>query len=299
MAQGDIITPEVVKIIAEVWHEHALNGWAAKEIQSEVAKRVQDKWPGKHKQDWPGLRAVQARLVTIQDEYNSKDFQDLEGPWHLGTLKDNPIPIEAIPNILQVQELRNLLTRGHSVTVRQALWISRLYSVIRDIDLLGRISWEYALQEKTCELANTKFNSSEYDKLLLKPKELLKQFKSNTPVDYSTYKKAFEQVTLGVKYMGPSLPVDHLMIRDNKVYATFLINGTPKQIEMPYSDPKALLEAVKKQKVVKSIKKLKNGITVILFKESIDLAFENKEFNEYSHNLIAGVKNERPHSTTE
>ena len=259
--------------------------WQEKHIRGEVAMRL------------PGESAIQ-KYKQEAELRNSPS--PLDQPWHLGTLGKYPLPPEAIPYIIAIQEANKAFTSTRVISIRQAIWISRLHPLVKELDLLSRIAWQYAFYERVSEIAGTgDFITSEYDKLLSKPKELLKRFENSTPsADYSNFKKAFEQVTLGVEYMGPGLPVDHLVIRDNKVYATFMIQGKPKQLEMPYLEPNVLLEAAKKQKVVKSIKKLKNEVTVIRFNQIISLIFENREYNEYLHNLIAGVKNERSHNTT-
>ena len=188
MAQGDIITTEVEEIIAKVWEEHALNGWTSKEIQSEVANRVQEKWPGRYKQDWPGLRAVQARLPGIKDKFNSKEFQDLEAPWHLGALENYPLPSEAIPFILMVQSYAKnypdpvLKTSLDPVSIRQAKWIARLYPIVGDLvkkkkpkDNIPRAAaflyhWSkvYTKHEVVCDLARISFDTYELDQGLRK-----------------------------------------------------------------------------------------------------------------------------------
>ncbi|GAG13477.1 unnamed protein product, partial [marine sediment metagenome] len=221
------------------------------------------------------------------------NISELDKPWHLGLMAERDeqghikylLPPEAIPSILAALESREMFTRHREVTIRQVLWISRLHNVVKHKDDLWEIAWHYAFNERISEVSRTDFNTSEYDRRLSNPKELLEYFRSRIPQsDYLTYKKAFKQVTLGIEY-EPGLPVDHLVIRDNKVYAPLLIQETPKHLEMPYS-AEALLEWVKKEKSVKSIKKLKNGVTVIRFKKTISLGFENKEYNEHLHNLI-------------
>jgi len=223
----------------------------------------------------------------------------LDKPWHMGTLEEHPLPSAAISSIVAALEARKMLTRHRNLTIRHAIWISRLYTVIKQKDDLWEIAWHYAFNERISEISHTKFDTSEYDLLLAKPKELMEYFgHSRRGISYDNYKTAFEQTTNGINYVGPSMPVDYLVIRDNKVYANFMIQGKPTQLEMPYPDPHTLVEEVKKQKVVKSIKKLKNGETVIRFKETISLGFENKEYNAYLHNLIMGVRNERSHTQT-
>ena len=180
MARGDIITPDVKKIISEVWHSHLKNGWADKEIQAEVAKRVQKEWPGKYKPDWPGLRAVQNKLVKIKEEY--KNYQEYDNPWHLGLVAESKYNIspEAVPHILLVQDWAETkpdeFNQPHKpLTIGQAIWISRLHALI-DINHLkpkhrpsaAYFLWgwatAYATREVICHISNVDFDSTELDK---------------------------------------------------------------------------------------------------------------------------------------
>ncbi|MFC1965218.1 hypothetical protein ACFLWG_04390, partial [Chloroflexota bacterium] len=217
----------------------------------------------------------------------NQETSPLDKSWHMGTLKDYPLPTEALPVILDTMESQMMLTRSREVTIRHAIWISRLQHVVKDKDELCEIAWHYAFNERISEIAHPEkqFDTSQYDRRLPNPKELLEYFRSRIPQsDYQTYGKAFEQVTLGIEY-EPGLLVDHLVIRNNKVYAPLLIQEKSINLEMPYS-AEELLEAVKKEKSVKSVKKLKNGVTVIRFKEPISLGFENKGYNERLHNFM-------------
>jgi len=151
VAHGSIITLEVERIIGDVWLEHAVDGWTAKEVQNEVAKRVQEKeeWRGKYKKGWPGLRAVQSKLTEIKEKYHSEEFQKLEKPWRLDLTKD--LPADAIAAIfeakrelkkpktmkemIQIEEWNEKVTKGklkkttYPLKVREALWVTRLYKI--------------------------------------------------------------------------------------------------------------------------------------------------------------------------
>lgn len=189
MAQGDIITPEVEQIITEIWQEHVNKGWTAKEIQSEVAKRIQLKWPSRYKLDWPGLRAVQDRLAKIKDNFESEEFQKLEASWHLYLMRmpEYQIPPEVVPDILAVQEWCVKehpdvpLFKSEPLTIRQALWIARLYGITRllhagkakgknkSLDItkwLWLWSKAYAQYEILCYLSGTPPDTTKLDKAI-------------------------------------------------------------------------------------------------------------------------------------
>lgn len=176
MALGDIIRDDVKQLIATVWWTHLRDGWVAKEIQAEVAKQVQDKWPGRYRPGWPGLRAVQNKIGEIREEYKKMQASGLDDLWHLGTLARYPMPSEAIPVILAINYSISMGDFGiffsKPLTIRQAVWISRLYGVISDNKLLNQISWIYSLLEKVAELSHTNFDTIEYDRLLSEPKKI-------------------------------------------------------------------------------------------------------------------------------
>ena len=61
------------------------------------------------------------------------ESQGKEASWNMATLKTQPLPAEAIPFVLKVKDRGEHLGK---FTVRQVLWITRLYRVISDIALL-------------------------------------------------------------------------------------------------------------------------------------------------------------------
>jgi len=197
-------------------------------------------------------------------------------------------------------EIKALTFKKFNLIYSYSIEYNCIFVIVIDKDDLWEIAWHYAFNERISEISGTEFNTSNYDNLLFKPKALLEYFReSRQGISYEKYKAVFGQVTNGIEYMGPAMPIDHLLIRDNKVYGRFMVQGKPCQLEMPYPDPNELLEALKKQKIIKSIKKLENGVTVIRLKETVNLLFEKQEYNEALHNLIMGVKNERSHNATE
>ncbi|MFC2038372.1 hypothetical protein ACFLUG_01180 [Chloroflexota bacterium] len=179
MSRGKKINEGVKQVISAVWLMHLEDGWTANEIQIEVAKRVQQRWPNIYTKGWPKLRAVQKIIAEIQEE--KKRATGIDNDWHMGTLKLNPLPSEVIPVILEVvnhiestDKVRPAL--WGPVTVRQAIWISRLYKVISDIKLLHSTSWAYSLFERAAELSKTNFNSTELDRMLGEPEKIMDVF---------------------------------------------------------------------------------------------------------------------------
>jgi len=276
-----IAHPEIKNMIAE----RALSTdkdriTLAYELIDEIMLKYPDRVP-------PSVETVKRDISTARNHAPSP----LDKPWHMGTLKDYPLPLEAVSSILAALESREMFTRHREVTIRQALWISRLHTVVKHKDDLWKIAWHYAFNERISEVSGTDFNTSEYDRRLPNPKELLEYFTNLTQkVDFATYKKVFEQ-TSGVEYAGVSFPVDFMVFNEDKVFAPIIIKDKPSYLEVPSTDSKALLEGFKKENNIKSIKKLDNGTTLVVLKKSVSLAFENKEFNEYLHNFIKDGEN--------
>ena len=281
MGRTPVLTDELKSTISLIKDRHP--NWSIRDIQKKIPefkRSLVGKVPG---------RTVIGDFIAKEYKPAKKkqDETGIDRSWHLGTLNQYPLPPEAVKRVLAIQRSRVVLTTG-DITIRQAIWISRLYVLIEDLKILGRIAWHYAFHERISQISGIKdFDTSEYDSLLPQPKELLKRFESQvSSADYKIFKAAFGDITLGIEYAGPSLPVDHMLLRDSKIYGQFLIQGKVCQIELPYTDQSALLEILNKHKKVKSIKQIQNNTTVIRFKETLHLAFENKKYNEWLHNLL-------------
>ncbi len=182
MAKGAIITDDVKKLIAQVFLEHP--GWRAKEIQAEVSHQVSKNGDG-----WPSLSVVEKLLVEIRKRYTEKTLEsNLEKPWHLGLMQEYNIPPEVVPDILAVQDWcaeehpEVPLFSSGALTIRQALWISRLHGLtrvvragmvkekIKDSDSLQSWLWQwskaYAQYEILCALSGTPFDTTRLDKAI-------------------------------------------------------------------------------------------------------------------------------------
>jgi len=129
--------------------------WTDKQISAEAEYRL------------PGISSIQQYAKTVYAELEKPS--PLDKHWHLGVLKDNPfIPADAIPYILKIQKIQNskpeLLGK---LTIRQAIWVSRLYTTVKNIRSLGKISYYYSLGEQIHVLSGTTFDTSFYDDKLI------------------------------------------------------------------------------------------------------------------------------------
>jgi|GEM_PF-3252012 len=87
----------------------------------------------------------------------------LDEPWSLSCLakKEYPIPSEALPTVMEVYRKR--LAENDVLTIREALWIGRLYGVIEPKDLVYDWAFRYAIHEIISEESEKPFKSRELD----------------------------------------------------------------------------------------------------------------------------------------
>ena len=71
----------------------------------------------------------------------------LDEPWSLGCLAEYDIPPDALPIVMLIYENR-LAEEEQHFTIREALWIARLYKVIDDPIVLEPFASGYALRDK-------------------------------------------------------------------------------------------------------------------------------------------------------
>jgi len=151
MAKGPIITPDVLELIAEVHLQHI--SWRAKEVRQEVNTRLRRE--NSHVDpEWPGLSAVQKELTKIREinDARTPESKRLDESWGTYSLAKYPIPPEALPSVLQVWVyVREKL--DEPFTIREALWVSRLYAATKDIATLAEFAMHHSLGERIRELS--------------------------------------------------------------------------------------------------------------------------------------------------
>lgn len=162
MARGSIVTEEVRSLIASVFLQH--RKWHAWEIQEEVNHTL--------KGNGPGISAIQKQLTKLRKAYEESD-RELEEPWDNSAMARYSISPEALPEIMRVWKHR--LNWFNVFSIRQAMWVARLYRLIPD-DLVGLAHWSelYATTECAVNLAGGKLNTEVFDAALtMGPWELL------------------------------------------------------------------------------------------------------------------------------
>lgn len=158
-------------------------------IAQELDSEIRSKFPNE-------ITPTFETLLKKISEARKHVANPLDEVWNLGILEDYPLPSESIPYILEIQESETLFR----VTIRQAKWISKLIHVVKDIKLLGRISWYYAFYEKISIISHSgPFNTSKYDRFLVNPKQqkiLVKNFQlERSNFAWDLQRKATKQLT--------------------------------------------------------------------------------------------------------
>jgi hypothetical protein len=170
MSKGPKISPRVKKII----YEAALDD--SKKDRRLLAVELQEKLNKLDIRAIPAEETLQKMISWARN--NSNDPQD--EPWCLASLSKYPLPLEAIPIILQVQHNVQSHRSPESVaepkagqpvtgpfTIREAQWVARL-KFIEDIETLEHWAHAYAIGERVSDIIGRNFDSSEMDKAILK-----------------------------------------------------------------------------------------------------------------------------------
>ncbi len=151
--------------------------------QAEVAKELK-----LADENNPSLRSYEKEIQPLRKALQTKD--PLDEPWSIGACVEQKIYLstEDIFHILQVRQKQlkdeNLATQ---LSIRQALWMARLYAVAQHtsetedqaLERLWTYSFQYAIWEKVCNLKRDDFHTREIDDVLLEGFEKFKEFCEN------------------------------------------------------------------------------------------------------------------------
>jgi hypothetical protein len=112
----------------------------------------------------PTLDTIKKMISKMRNTINPIDRL-----WHLGTIIEYPIPPEGLAKVFEVlcqygrPPLRQKGAWGMDITIREALWISRLSALPMPIDFLERRALNYANAERISELTGVPFETREKD----------------------------------------------------------------------------------------------------------------------------------------
>lgn len=225
-------------------------------------------------------------LIKMISDARNKEPNPLDNIWHMGTLNDYPLLMEAIPSVLKVQQLKVWL--GEPFTVRQAQWVTKLFPIFKKTDLLEGVSWVYSQLERDCELSRTKFDTSLYDNYLLKIKSnndaaiVFKDFLWPGGYPEDLIDEDARQRCLADDYAGYSWAVDYLILKDDRVMLPTTIKGTLVYKEFSHNSTEALRDLIG-NKVVKSIDRREDGSIVVKMKSPIQVYIPSPNFSGHLH----------------
>jgi hypothetical protein len=171
-------------------------------------------------------------LIAYISTYRNLPLKPQDYPWATSTLKDNPIPAETLPYVLKVNQYSG--QKALKFSIRQAMWVSRLCHVIRELEDLYEISLAYAVYEKICDSASVPFDTSEPDKELPDPVKVMQAFEKllQTPSRFKTTRIAFEHMT-GLGLQGVILLTNTICSIGGRVHP--VVSGD--QVGLPTDSP--------------------------------------------------------------
>ena len=152
------IPDEVRMLAAKLHHEHPkwTNATIRNEIRAILHKNDESLPPDKrYPKDWPSKYAIDRIMPDIRERAKRSKFEPnpIDQPWTIQSMSKSEyhIPPEALPSVLQVWFLAK--QKGISFGIRDAQWVSRLYTAVTDIDALHRYSFLASTAELYAERA--------------------------------------------------------------------------------------------------------------------------------------------------
>jgi len=129
--RGPSIPHPVKEIVAEIYTKAQEEdpGITAKEVMDKVHKFLHQ-YGKQLRPGWPGLSAVQKILAKIRRNESAVPPDPEDSPWSILDIAKYPIPPEVLPVVLRAW--RREIDNNKRLTIREALWIARLYPVFRE-----------------------------------------------------------------------------------------------------------------------------------------------------------------------
>lgn len=105
-------------------------------------------------------------IEKIISKARNHEISPIDKPWSLASLPQNPISPEALPIVLEVKVLKDILSNwSDPLSIRQAHWIARLYKLFKVDNIVDMYLWsqKYADSELAYEVVNINLNVSDLD----------------------------------------------------------------------------------------------------------------------------------------
>lgn len=176
MAKGPHLTDRIKELLAQIYvTDRQTRPAKARELLLKAMKAEDlDEFFGA---DYPAISTVSKELKSLRERDTARppESKRLDQPWSLGCLanRDYHIPAEALRLVMIACEKR--LSEDDVLTIREALWIGRLYGVLECTDLVYDWAFLYALWEMVYEAQGKAFNSKELDLEMMRTPEAARE----------------------------------------------------------------------------------------------------------------------------
>jgi len=155
--------PLIESLLQKLWYDYKEQNPKAKNPEASTVLRLAELELSKLKKEkpeqyenvrLPGLRKAQMILKDVRDRHKNlpdhvREYIDNTSKWwNFASLKDYPIPHEALPVVMKVSRLCRISEQAF--TVRHALWTARLSTAISDTQQLAHWADVYAHRELKC-----------------------------------------------------------------------------------------------------------------------------------------------------
>lgn len=129
------ITPRIKDLLSEIYQEHhrRIGPTAAREeLLNKMKAEGLDRIFGP---DFPSVSAVSVHLKKFEEIYEKMppESKELDKPWRLVDIAKYPMPPEIVPTVLEAWGW-TLAQEVEPLSIRDALWVSRLYYVSKAIE---------------------------------------------------------------------------------------------------------------------------------------------------------------------
>lgn len=146
------IAPEIMRIIKNENYENIRrrpeDRVPQKVLAYDIHEKLLERYKGKKRAKIPKVNTIEKKLGEFP-----KELEVIDHPWDICSLPDFPIPAEALPSVLRLWVAKREHT-GRDLTIREAQWVARLYSVVKDMRHLAIFSCLYAEDERLSEASD-------------------------------------------------------------------------------------------------------------------------------------------------
>ena len=153
--------------ITEISHAIIANGALEyPRVQRTRLAETLQKELGRNRLDQPEVEVLEKWI----SHYRNNEADDPENrPWGMGSLGTYPIPSDGLKAVLAVWKL--CLISGWNLTIREAKWTARLYSILGDDNYESLRTWAsmYSVRERVCIVLKKKLDTSDLDAGLVMP----------------------------------------------------------------------------------------------------------------------------------